>query len=289
MTLVDDAAASALYERAGAAVEMSSGGSAANTLAGFASLGGTAAFLGKVGQDEFGKIFTHDMRAQNVHFATPVSPDLSTGRCLILVTPDAQRSMNTFLGAATEFGPQDVDAAIIQNSDITYLEGYLFDKPLAQEAFRKAAKIAHDAGRTLALTLSDAFCVMRHRQVFLDLIKNEVDILFANENEMKTLYETEDLTVAMQAARAHTQIAVMTRGAQGVVVASGDNTHEVPAHPVDAVIDTTGAGDLFAAGFLFGVTQGKVLAESARIGTIAAAEVISHYGPRPQKKLSGLV
>ena len=289
MTLVDDVAASALYEKAGAAVEMSSGGSAANTLSGFASLGGSCAFLGKVGHDEFGKIFTHDLHAQKVHFAAPMSPDLSTGRCLILVTPDAQRSMNTFLGAATEFGSDDVDPALIQNSDITYLEGYLFDKPLAQDAFRKAAKIAHEAGRTLALTLSDTFCVMRHRQAFLDLVKNEVDILFANENEMKALYETEDLTVALTAARAHTQIAVMTRGAHGVVVTSGENTHEVPAHPVDSVIDTTGAGDLFAAGFLCGVTQGKTLAASARIGTIAASEVISHFGPRPQKKLIDLI
>ena len=289
MTLVDDAVASALYEKAGAAVEMASGGSAANTLAGFASLGGSCAFLGKVGKDEFGKIFTHDLRAQNVHFATPISPDLSTGRCLILVTPDAQRSMNTFLGAATEFGPDDVDAAVIQNSAITYLEGYLFDKPLAQDAFRKAAKIAHDAGRKLALTLSDTFCVMRHRQMFLDLVSGEVDILFANENEMKALYQTEDLSVALAGARAHTDIAVMTRGAHGAVVVAGTETHEVPAHPVDSVIDTTGAGDLFAAGFLYGVTQGKSLTSAARIGTIAAAEVISHYGPRPQKKLSGLV
>ncbi|MGB9154278.1 MAG: adenosine kinase [Alphaproteobacteria bacterium] len=289
MTLVDDATATALYESAGAAVEMSSGGSAANTLAGFASLGGVSAFMGIVGHDEFGEIFTHDLRAQNVHFATPPSSGQATGRCLIFVTPDAQRSMNTFLGAAVEFGPDDVDAKLVQESSITYLEGYLFDKPLAQDAFRKAAQLAHDAGRKLALTLSDTFCVMRHRAAFLDLVGGQVDILFANENELKELYETQDLDAAIAAVRAHTDIAVVTRGAQGALIAAQQQTYEVPAHPVASVLDTTGAGDLYAAGFLYGLTQGKSLPEAGRIGAIAAAEVIGHYGPRPQKKLSALI
>ena len=289
MTLVDDTTSAALYAKAGQAVELSSGGSAANTLAGFASLGGTCAFIGKVGRDQFGEVFTHDLRAQKIHFATPPSADMSTGRCLILVTPDAQRSMNTFLGAAAEFAPEDIDATLIQSASITYLEGYLFDKALAQEAFRKAAAIAHQAGRKLSLTLSDAFCVARHREAFLHLVGGEVDILFANENEMKELYQTQNPLTALEAARAHTEIAVMTRGAQGAIIASGAQTYEIPAHPVDSLIDTTGAGDLFAAGFLYGVTQGKPLPEAGRIGAIGAAEVISHYGPRPQKKLRELI
>lgn len=289
MTLVDDARSKTLYEKAGSAVEMSSGGSAANSLAGFASLGGVSAFMGKVGRDQFGEVFAHDLRAQKVHFATETSPHAATGRCLILVTPDAQRSMNTFLGAAVEFSPQDVEAEIVQNAAVTYLEGYLFDRPLAQEAFRKAARLTHEAGRKLSLTLSDTFCVDRHREAFLDLVSNEVDILFANENELKALYQTRDLPSALTSAKAHTEIAVVTRGAHGAIIVSKDQTYEVPAHPVASVIDTTGAGDLYAAGFLYGYTQGKNLPEAARIGALAAAEVISHYGPRPQKKLSDLL
>jgi sugar/nucleoside kinase (ribokinase family) len=289
MTLVDDATSAALYERAGSAVEMSSGGSAANTLSGFASLGGTCAFMGKVGRDQFGEAFTHDLRAQKVHFTSPVSTDLSTGRCLILVTPDAQRSMSTFLGAATEFGPEDVDAELVQNSSITYLEGYLFDKPSAQQAFIKAARLAHQAERILSLTLSDVFCVSRHREAFLNLVSGEVDILFANENEAKALYETDDLATALNEVRSHTDIAVVTRGAAGAVIATRGDTIEVTAQPVEKVIDTTGAGDLYAAGFLYGLAQGKQLSECGRLGAIAAAEVISHYGPRPQKKLRDLI
>jgi sugar/nucleoside kinase (ribokinase family) len=289
MTLVDDKTASELYAHSGSAVEMSSGGSAANTLAGVASLGGNAAFMGKVGGDQFGDVFAHDLRAQNIVFSSPVSPDLPTGRCLILVTPDAQRSMSTYLGAAVEFGTEDIDAQLVQHSSITYLEGYLFDKEPAKQAFLKASKLSHDAGKKMALTLSDTFCVMRHREAFLDLVRNQVDILFANENEIQTLYETKDLNAAIKAVRAHTDIAVVTLGSKGALVVSGENTYEIPPHPVASVIDTTGAGDLFAAGFLYGHTHGKALAESARIGAIAAAEVISHYGPRPQKKLTQLV
>ncbi len=284
MTLVDEARAAALYDKAGAVVEMASGGSAANTLAGFAFFGGKGAFQGKVGADETGRLFAHDLRAQGVHFTTAESPHLPTGRSLIFVTPDAQRSMNTSLGAAVAFGSEDVDAAVIQDAAITYLEGYLFDKPQAQDAFRQAAKLAHKAGRMLALTLSDSFCVLRHRAAFLDLVANEVDLLFSNEAEMKALYDTEDSQAALDKARAHTQIAVMTRGAKGVTVASGATTHTLPAHPVSSVVDTTGAGDLFAAGFLYGVTQGRTVTDSAYLGTLAASEIISHYGSRPQKK-----
>jgi sugar/nucleoside kinase (ribokinase family) len=289
MTLVDDATSKALYEKAGSAAEMSSGGSAANTLAGFASLGGKSAYLGKVGRDQFGDVFTHDLRAQNIHFTTPPSPDLSTGRCLVLVTPDAQRSMNTFLGAAVEFGPEDVDPTIVQNAAVTYLEGYLFDKPSAQEGFRKAAQIAHAAERKMSLTLSDVFCVSRHRAAFLDLVSGAVDILFANEDELKALYQTQSVEEALAAVRKHVDIAVVTRGAKGAVIAANQNTHDIPAHPVASVIDTTGAGDLYAAGVLYGLTQNKSLPEAGRIGAIAAAEIISHYGPRPQKNLHGLL
>jgi sugar/nucleoside kinase (ribokinase family) len=289
MTLVDAARAAALYERGGTATVMSSGGSAANTLAGFASLGGSCSFLGKVGRDQFGEAFAHDLRAQKVHFNTPASADLATGRCLIIVTPDAQRSMNTFLSAAVEFGPDDVDAALVQTAAITYLEGYLFDKPTAQAAFRKASTLAHDAGRKMALTLSDSFCVSRHRDAFLDLVEKDVDILFANEDELKSLYGVSDLDDALNAARAHTDIAVVTRGPRGAVIAAQNETYRIAAQPVAEVIDTTGAGDLYAAGFLYGMTQKLSLPEAGRIGAIAAAEVISHYGPRPQKKLRDLI
>jgi len=289
MTLVDNERASSLYEQAGAAVEMASGGSAANTLVGFTSLGGSAAFMGKVGRDQFGEVFAHDLHAQKVHFVSPPSPHLPTGRCLIFVTPDAQRSMNTFLGSATEFGPENIDAEIIKNSSITYLEGYLFDKDLAQKAFYEAAALTHAAGKKLALTLSDTFCVARHRAAFLDLVNGSVDILFANENELKALYETDDFERAVLSVRQHTDIAVITRGAEGALITAGAETAEISAQPIKAVVDTTGAGDLFAAGFLYGLTHGKNLAEAGQIGSIAAAEVISHYGPRPQKRLSHLL
>jgi sugar/nucleoside kinase (ribokinase family) len=289
MTLVDEKSACALYEQAGPAVELSSGGSAANSLAGAASLGIKCAFLGKVGNDSFGKVFTHDLHAQNIQFATPPSPSMSTGRCLILVTPDAQRSMNTYLGAAVELGPNDVDADVVQQSAITYLEGYLFDKPLAQQAFGKAARLAHEAGRKVSMTLSDTFCARRHREAFLNLISRDVDILLANEGEVKELYETQDLTAALAVARTHADTVVVTRGEKGALIASSEHTFEIKAHPVVEVIDTTGAGDLFAAGFLYGLTCGKSLPECGRIGAIAASEIIGHYGPRPQKILKELI
>lgn len=289
MTLIDAERAGMLYDMIGPAVE-SSGGSAGNTVAGIASLGGKPAYMGKVKADQLGAIFRHDMHAQGVHFATAPSNDSApTGRCLILVTPDAQRSMNTYLGAAIEFGPDDIQADVIQNSQVTYLEGYLFDPPEAKKAFHHAAKIVHEAKRQLSLTLSDTFCVDRYRDEFIEFIKNSVDILFANENELLALYQMRDINHAIAAVRGQCAIAVTTRSEKGAIVTRGNETVEIPSATVAKVVDTTGAGDLFAAGFLYGLTSGKSLAESGRIGAISAAEVISHYGPRPQKKLSGLV
>lgn len=290
MTLIDTERAEKLYTAIGPAVEMS-GGSAANTVAGIASLGGKAAFMGKVKADQLGEIFRHDLQAQGVHFATAPSKDSTTptGRCLILVTPDAERSMNTFLGAAVEFGPTDIDAAVIRDSQVTYLEGYLFDPPEAKKAFHRAAEIVRASGRQLALTLSDTFCVERHRAEFLALTKDHVDILFANQSELLALYQTQDLNKAIESARAHCKIAITTLSAKGAIIAASSETVEVPTVPVAKPVDTTGAGDLFAAGFLFGVTHGKTLAEAGHIGAIAASEVISHYGPRPQRKLEELI
>ncbi len=303
MTLIDAERAGTLYDMIGPAIQMS-GGSAANTVAGIASLGGRPAYMGKVKADQLGAIFRHDMHAQGVYFATSPSADrrmeirevpnerrqgAPTGRCLILVTPDAQRSMNTYLGAAIEFGPDDVQTEIVRDSQVTYLEGYLFDPPEAKKAFRLAAQVAHEAGRQLSLTLSDVFCVDRHRAEFTELIKNEIDILFANQNELMALYQTKDLDAAIAVARTQCKLVITTRSEKGAIIAAGAETVTVPAAPVAAVVDTTGAGDLYAAGFLFGLTQGLPLAESGRIGAMAAAEVISHYGPRPQKKLKDLI
>lgn len=292
MTLIDADRAAILYDHLGPAVEMS-GGSVANTVAGIASLGGQPAYMGKVKSDQLGAIFRHDLHAQGVHFSTPPAPEPSatapTGRCLILVTPDAQRSMNTYLGAAVEFSEHDLQHDIIAASQITYLEGYLFDRPAAQQAFLRAAMLVHSSQRKLALTLSDTFCVERHRQAFLSLIKNDVDILFANHHELMALYQTSDLQSAISSAREHCEIVCTTRSEKGAIITRGQETHEVAAAPVPKVVDTTGAGDLFAAGFLYGVTQNKSLPESGRIGALAAAEIISHYGPRPQKKLKDLL
>jgi sugar/nucleoside kinase (ribokinase family) len=303
MTLVDAERAAELYDVIGPAVQMS-GGSAGNTVAGVASLGGKAAFMGKVKADQLGAIFRHDMHAMGVHFATPPAPErrqviepvdqdrrvgAPTGRCLILVTPDAQRSMSTYLGAAVEFGPADVQADVIKQSRVTYLEGYLFDPPEAKKAFHLAAQIAHEARQMLSLTLSDSFCVERHRAEFLELIRTNVDVLFANQTELMALYQTHDIDAAIAAVRKDCKLAVTTRSEKGSVICRGSETVEVAAAKVDRVVDTTGAGDLYAAGFLFGLTRDKPLAECGRIGSIAAAEVISHYGPRPQKKLVELI
>ncbi len=289
MRLIEAERAEALYQRMGPAVEIS-GGSAANTMAGLASLGGRAAFIGKVRQDQLGMIFAHDIRAAGVTFRTqPASGGPPTARCLILVTPDAQRTMNTYLGASVELGPEDVEEGLVCAARVTYLEGYLWDRPRAKEAFRKAARIAHAAGAKVALTLSDPFCVERHRPEFLELVKGPVDILFANEAEIRSLWQIPDFDAALKATRGLVEVAVLTRSAKGSVVLAGDSVERVAAEPVHRVVDTTGAGDLFAAGFLYGYTQGRPLREAARIGAIAAAEVIGHVGARPETPLAALI
>ena len=258
-----------------------SGGSAANTIACLASLGGRGAFIGKVRDDQLGAIFRHDIRALGVAFDTgPADGGTPTARCLIFVTPDAQRTMQTYLGACVELGPEDVDAEMIAAARVTYLEGYLWDPPGAKAAFVKAAEAAHGAGRDVALSLSDPFCVDRHRAEFLDLVADHIDLLFANEEEIKSLYQVKSFDDALQKVRRHCRVAALTRGPQGSVVVSGDAVHVIDAEPVTPV-DTTGAGDAYAGGFLYGLSQDHDLATCGRIGGIAAAEVVSHVGARP--------
>ena len=288
MTLVDAGRAAALYAAMGPGVEVS-GGSAANTAAGIASFGGNAAFIGKVRDDQLGEVFSHDIRAAGVSFATaPAADGEPTARCLILVTPDAQRTMQTFLGASAGLGPDDVDEALVAASRVTYLEGYLWDPPLAKAAFVKAAGIARGAGRKVALSLSDSFCVDRHRAEFLDLVNNHVHILFANEAEITSLYEVGEFDEALQRVRGHCEIAALTRGDKGSVIVSGGEVHVLDAAPAGQVADTTGAGDLYAAGFLYGYTRGEDPAACGRLGGIAAAEIISHFGARPETPLAEL-
>jgi adenosine kinase len=289
MALIDEARAEAIYDAMGPAVEIS-GGSAANTIVGVASLGGRAAFVGKVRDDEFGRTFAHDIRAAGVAFDTPPASDgPATARCYVLVSPDGERTMNTYLGAAQDLHPNDIDPDAIAAAGITYLEGYLWDPPHAKEAFLKAAKIAHDAGRSVALTLSDAFCVDRYRAEFLDLIrKGTVDLVFANERELHSLYETSDFDCAVNAVRNDARLAVVTRSEKGCLVISREQTDAVRAEPVERVVDATGAGDLFAAGFLVGLSRGTDLRSAARLGALAAAEVISHLGARPETPLKSL-
>jgi len=290
MALIDTSTADRLYAAMPPAEE-TSGGSAANTCAVAAMLGAKVAYLGKVADDQLGKIFRHDIGAVGVHFPTaPVAGGDPTARCLIMVTPDGQRTMNTYLGACVTFGEADVDVGLVADAKVTYLEGYLFDPPAAQAAFRRAAEAAHAAGRQVALSLSDAFCVHRHRAAFRDLVNGHVDILFANETEITALYETNTFAEAAAWARRDVALAALTRSEAGSVIIQGGDTVEVAAVPT-TVVDTTGAGDAYAAGFLAGLTSGKPLAECGRLGSIAAAEVISHYGARPQadlRKLAGL-
>ncbi len=288
MTLVDETRAVELYSQMPQSLE-TSGGSAANTMAGFASFGGVGAFIGKVADDELGKTFQNDIRSLGVNFETQaLILGASTGRCMILVTPDAQRTMNTFLGASVELSPIDIDQNLIASSQITYLEGYLFDREHAKAAFIAAANIAHEAGHKIALTLSDPFCVDRHRHDFLDLVENHVDILFANEDEIKSLFMQENFDDAISAISKHVEIAAITRSSKGAVIISKGEQIKIDAQPVDNVVDTTGAGDQFAAGFLYGLTEGKTLEECGKLGAIAAAEVISHIGPRPAVRLADL-
>jgi sugar/nucleoside kinase (ribokinase family) len=289
MQLIDEAQASRIYDAMGPAVEVS-GGSAANTIVGVAGLGARAAFIGKVKDDELGRVFAHDIRAAGVSFATPpASAGPSTARCYVLVTPDGERTMNTYLGAAQDLHPKDIDADIVADAQIVYLEGYLWDPPHAKEAFLKAAKIAHDAERDVALTLSDAFCVDRYRAEFLDLIRTgTVDLVFANERELHSLYLTADFDGAVSALRNDARAAVVTRSGRGCVVITREETDAVPAYPVERVVDATGAGDLFAAGFLVGVARGADYRTAARLGALAAAEVIQHLGARPEASLKDL-
>ncbi len=289
MTLIDAERADALYGRMASAIEVS-GGSAANTLAGIASFGGSGAYIGKVRDDPLGAVFSHDIRAAGVDYRSrPAGEGAPTARCLIFVTPDAQRTMQTYLGVSVELGPDDIDPEAIGAARITYLEGYLFDKEPAKEAFVKAAELAHAAGRKVALSLSDPFCVVRHRGAFRHLVSGHVDVLFANEAEIVSLFEAGSFDDAMAEIRGHCEIAALTRGADGSVIVTADEVVDIAAEPVERVVDTTGAGDLFAAGVLYGLTQGFELETCGRLGAIAAAEVIGHYGARPQSPLSDLV
>ncbi len=285
MTLCDEAQATAVYDKAGPATECS-GGSAANTIAVMAGLGAKCAFAGKVKNDAFGRIFTHDIRSLGVHFdTTPAEDGPATANCLVLVTPDAQRTMLTYLGASIHLKPADVDLDVIKDARVTYLEGYLWDPEDAKQAFRAAAQAARAAGREVALSLSDPFCVDRHRADFLDLIEGHVDILFANEAEIMALYQVDGFDAALDKVKGHCKVAALTRSEKGSVVVSAAGVETVAAAPVSKVIDTTGAGDAYAAGFLYGYTRNEALETCARMGGIAAAEVIAQIGARPETDL----
>jgi sugar/nucleoside kinase (ribokinase family) len=288
MNLVDEARSEAIYAAIGPGVEIS-GGSVSNSMVGIANLGGRSAYMGKVRDDQLGKIFRHDITANGVSFSTPAAADgPSTGCCLILVTPDAERTMNTYLGASVHFGPEDVDQDVIGASKILFLEGYLFDPPGAQDAFRVAARMAHDSGRTVAMTLSDQFCVERHREEFAAMVESSVDVLFANQHELVSLYQTDTLEEAMDIVQTKCAISAVTCSADGSVVVTAEDRISVPATPVAEVVDTTAAGDLYAAGFLFGLAAGHDLYTCGRLGSTAAAEVISHMGARPSVPLDEL-
>jgi sugar/nucleoside kinase (ribokinase family) len=289
MHLIDAARAETLYGHMGPAIE-ASGGSAGNTAAGVASLGGKAAFIGKVADDSLGKVYRHDMAATGVHFATaPLIGGAPTARSMILITPDGERTMNTYLGACQALSPADIDSDVVGRAAITYLEGYLWDPPEAKKAFRRAAEVAHAAGRRVSITLSDAFCVDRYRAEFLDLIRSHtVDILLANDSELKSLYETADLDTAVALLRRDCRLSAVTVGSDGALVVTPDGVEAVPATPVETVADLTGAGDLFAAGFLYGIARKMTLGDAGRLGCLAASEVIGHVGPRPARSLRDL-
>jgi sugar/nucleoside kinase (ribokinase family) len=288
MNMVDAARSDEIYAEMGPAREIS-GGSAANTAAGVASFGGSAAFIGRVGDDTFGRVFTHDLRSLGVHFDSPVADDgMATGRCLVVVTPDAERTMCTYLGAANQLDVVAIDESVVAAAGVTYLEGYLWDEPQAKDAIRRAAKLAHAAGNRVALTLSDPFCVDRNRGEFRELVANDVDILFANADEITMLYEVDTFEAALRHVGGHCEIAALTCGADGSVIVAGSQQHKVAAHPVMQLVDTTGAGDLYAAGFLFGLARGHDLPRCGRLASLAAAEVISHLGARPEVSLAEL-
>ena len=289
MALIDEARAASIYRDMGPATQMS-GGSAANTIVGIANLGARAAYVGKVKDDEIGRFYVHDIRAAQVAFDTkPAADGPATGCSYILVTPDGERTMNTYLGAAQELTPADIDPAQIEAASIIYLEGYLWDPKSAKEAFVKAATIAHGAGRQVALTLWDAFCVDRYRDEFLELMrKGTVDLIFANEAELHSLYQTSDFDTALKQLQKDTKLGIVTRSEKGCVVATADGIVAVPAFPIKQMVDTTGAGDLFAAGFMFGLVRNAGYMNAGRLGALAAAEVIQHIGARPQVSLKEL-
>jgi sugar/nucleoside kinase (ribokinase family) len=288
MTLIDTERAETLYAAMGRGIEVS-GGSAANTIAGIASFGGRSAYIGRVFDDQLGAVFAHDLRATGAAFRCPPATDgPPTGRCLIVVTPDAERTMNTYLGSSEYLGPEDVDGDLIASAKITYLEGYLFDRPEAQEAYWKASRIAHDAGRRVSLTLSDTFCVERHKEAWRSLVADQVDILFANEGEAMALYDVDTLEAAIRHVGDDVEIAAVTCGPQGSLIVVDGEVIEVAAHPVEKVVDTTGAGDLYSAGFLFGFTNGRSLESCGRLGSVAASAVLGHTGPRPGLSLAQL-
>lgn len=288
MTLIDTERAEALYAAMGRGIEVS-GGSAANTIAGIASFGGTAAYIGRVFDDQLGAVFAHDLRSTGAILRCPPATEgPPTGRCLIVVTPDAERTLNTYLGSSEFFGPEDVDGDLIAAAQVTFLEGYLFDRPEAQEAYWKASRIAHDAGRRVSLTLSDTFCVERHKEAWRSLVAAQVDILLANEGEAMALYDVDTVEAALEHVKADVEIAAVTRGPKGSLVVHEGEVIEVDAHPVEKVVDTTGAGDLYAAGFLFGFTNGRSLESCGRLGSVAASAVLGHTGPRPGLSLAQL-
>lgn len=289
MNLIDMDRAEHLYSVMGPAIE-TSGGSAGNTAAGLASFGARAAYVGKVADDHLGGVFRHDIQAIGVQYNTPaLQSGETTARSMIFVTPDSERSMNTYLGACIKLGASDIDPGLVQESAITYFEGYLWDPENAKEAIREAARIAHASGRKVAMTLSDSFCVDRYRNEFLELMTSgQVDIVFANEAELKSLYQTSDLETGLEHIREDTTLAAVTRSEEGSIIVTREETVEVDAHPISNLVDTTGAGDLYASGFLFGLTSGKSLKDCARLGGLAAAEVIQQVGPRPQTSLKDL-
>ena len=288
MMLIDEVRGRDLYSRMAPGVE-TSGGSAGNTIAGVASFGGRAAYLGKVAPDQLGDVFAHDMRAIGAYFDTPpLVGGPATARCLINVTPDGERTMCTYLGASTEFTADDVDPKVIEAATIVYLEGYLFDAPAARRAFAKAAGLARASGRQIAMTLSDGFVVERHREGLLAFLETQVDLVFANHTEAMALFQTDSFETALEGFRGKVKMAAVTRGAEGSVIVQGDETVSVDAFPVARVVDTTGAGDQYAAGFMFGLAKDRSLKICGRLGSLAASEVISHYGPRPQVHLRDL-
>jgi len=286
MNLIDAERAELLYSLMGPAHE-ASGGSAGNTAAGIANLGGKAAYFGKVAADQLGTIFQHDIRAQGVHYETkPDGTFPPTARSMIFVTPDSERSMNTYLGACVDLGPEHVEEDVVKDSKVTYFEGYLWDPPRAKEAILECSRIAHEAGREVSMTLSDTFCVGRYRDEFLDLMRSgKVDIVFANEQEAMSLYETDDFELALDKISADCKLAAVTMSERGAVIVRGDERVKVPAMLIDELVDTTGAGDLFAAGFLLAYTRGRSLEECGKLGCLAAGIVIQQLGPRPLESM----